>query len=215
MTLNTGSGVSKKTVFLLIALLTIGMYFLPTTLSLFSGQHTFINGTEVSCRKCHEDIYSQIADAPTGSPHLSGFADNCNGCHRTGGILILFQDDLTAGISQGEHALNITADPNVHAAVTVECVFCHDLIISNSTTSDPQEIRGSDEAHSSFYDASNQSTILKGGNEACIGCHTHTMVNITWIRKTGYNMNVDILSGTWNVSSSLNQSTVNTSSAGQ
>ena len=215
MTLGTGSGISKKTVFLLIALLTIGMYFLPTTLSLFSGQHTFTSGTEVSCRKCHEDIYSQIANAPTDSPHLSGFAANCQGCHRTGGIYIPLQDDLISGISKGTHELNITADPNAHAAVTVECVFCHDLIISNSTTSNPQEIRGSDEAHQTFYNASNQSTILKGGNEACIGCHTHTMVNITWVRKTGYNMNVDILSGTWNLTYSLNQTTVNTSSAGE
>ena len=210
MTLNTGASISRKTVLLSIALLAIGMYFIPTTLSLFSGQHTFVNGTEVSCRKCHEDIYIQVlAEGQTDIPHQS--LTSCQTCHRTGNVFGGFPGAKPAML--GAQVTNVTANPEAHAAVTVECVFCHTLVVEDSGS--PREILGSDEVHQTFYNASNQSTILKGGNEACIGCHTHTMINVTWVRKTGYNMNVDILSGTWNLSYTLNQSTVNTSSAGQ
>ena len=211
MSLETGTSIPRKTVLLSIALLAIGMYFLPTTLSLFSGQHTFVNGTEVSCRKCHEDIYVQVlAEGQTDIPHQS--LTSCQACHRTGNVWGGFPGANFGPL--GAQETNVTADPEAHAAVTVECIFCHTLVVEDLSTN-PREILGSDESHRSFYNASNQSTILKGGNEACIGCHTHTMVNVTWIRKTGYNMNADILSGTWNMSLSLNQSTVNTSSAGQ
>ena len=213
--MTSGTGISNKTVFLSIALLAIGMYFLPTTLSLFSGQHTFVGGvgeySNVSCRKCHEDIYVQVlAEGQTDIPHQS--LSSCQTCHRTGNVWGGFAGANFGPL--GEQETNVTANPEAHAAVTVECVFCHTLVVEDLSTN-PREILGSDEAHQTFYNASNQSTILKGGNEACIGCHTHTMVNVTWVRKTGYNMNVDILSGTWNLSYTLNQSTVNTSSAGQ
>ncbi|MCX9013670.1 MAG: hypothetical protein OIN89_02565 [Candidatus Methanoperedens sp.] len=198
-----GTGIPRKTVLLSIALLAVGMYFLPATLSIFSGQHTFVNGSDVNCRKCHEDIYQQLNPSYGDTPHRS--LTTCNVCHRTG-----FQPGGFPGATPGflgYKEVNVSADYNAHSAITLECVFCHDLITN--------EITGSDEAHGSYYNASNQSTILKGGNEACVGCHTHTTVNITWVRNTGYGMDVDILSGTWNMSFSLNETTVNTTSAGQ
>lgn len=193
----------KKTVLLTIALLAVGMYFLPATLSIFSGQHTFYNGTSVSCRKCHDDIYSEINPAGGGvqPPHWSN-GPGCIGCHRTGGIV-----GGEFGMSIGYKETNVTANPNAHAAVTVECVFCHDLIID--------QIINSNESHASYYNASNQSSILKGGNEACVGCHTHTMINVTWRRSVGYNMTANLVGGNWNLSYSVNQTLVNTTSAGE
>ena len=200
----------SKILLLSFSIVVVGMFAMPGTLSLFAGQHTFVNGSDVDCKKCHIDIYEQIVCDECGTVHNSAALTGCKVCHRTGSLGLIFGNPAI-GIS-GNNKLNITNDPNAHAAVTVECIFCHDLIVEDAGS--PQEILGSDEAHSTYYNASNQSTLLKGGNEACIGCHTHTMVNVTWVRKTGYDMEIDILTGTWNLSYSLNQSTVNTTSAG-
>ncbi len=192
-----------KTVLLTIALLAVGMYFLPATLSIFSGQHTFVNGSEVNCMKCHNDIYNEIYPSGGGTqpPHWS-FGQTCNACHRTGAVPPFWDVGISAYTET-----NVTSNPNAHAAVTVECVFCHDLIVD--------EITGSQEAHGSYYNASNQTSLLKGGNEACVGCHTHTMINVTWRRPGGYGINANLTGGSWNLSFSLNQTLVNTTSAGE
>lgn len=204
----------SKIVLLTLAVLAVGMFAMPSTLSLFSGQHLIVNGSGVDCKKCHMDIYDELTwyqgDPP--APHNSGVLGQCKVCHRTGSLGLLWGNDVI-GISANKKQ-NVTANPQAHAAVTVECVFCHDLIV-NDTSGNPQEILGSQEAHRSYYNASNQSTLLKGGNEACIGCHTHTTINVTWRRPAGYSMNANLTSGSWNLSYSLNQTLVNTSSAGQ
>lgn len=200
-----GSAVgSNNSVLLTIAVIAIGIYFLPTTLTIFSGQHTFYNGPNVSCRKCHSDIYDEIFNSPTGTPHLS-FGQNCIACHRTGRVIMM----PSYGGTFGAKGVNISKNsPDVaHSAVTVECVFCHNLI--------PNEINSSSESHKNYYNSSNQSTLLKGGNEACIGCHTHTTVNITWVRSTGYGIGADITKSSWNLSFSMNQDRVNTTTSGQ
>lgn len=200
----------KKTVLLTIALLAVGMYFLPATLSIFSGQHTFVNGSQVSCKECHEDVYSEIKTPDMGEqlPHWS-FGESCTVCHRTGGM----PGVIDFAMSPGYKETNVSTNPNAHAAVTVECVFCHDLIV-NDGSGNPQGILGSEEAHASYYNASNQTSLLKGGNEACVGCHTHTRINVVWRRIAGYGMNANLTSGSWNISYSLNQTLVNTTSSG-
>ena len=84
----------------------------------------------------------------------------CTGCHKTGNITNI------PGNTTNYHVTNITANTNAHAAVTLECVTCHDQVTS--------ELEGSEAAHTQYYwnsTSSNQSTItLKGANTACIGC---------------------------------------------
>lgn len=201
--MDRSTGGHKSTAMLTIALLAVGMYFLPATLSIFSGQHTFYDGENVSCKKCHYDIYNEIYPSGEGAqpPHWSN-GPTCTGCHRTGGVV-----GGEFGMSIGYKETNVTSNPEAHAAVTVECIFCHDLIEG--------EIKGSEEAHGAYYNATNQSSMLKGGNEACVGCHTHATLNVTWVRPSGYNMNADITGGYWNLSFSVNQTKVNSSSAGE
>jgi len=114
--------------------------------------------------------------------------------------------DFLINSSGFDPGINLSA-MGAHAAVTVECVFCHDMVLGNIT--------GSQEAHRNFYNVSNQSTLLKGGNEACVGCHTHTRVDINWVRKGGYNVTADITGGSWNLSVTMNQANVNTTVSGQ
>lgn len=207
-------GSSRKSLLLAVAVLAIGLYIMPSTLSLFSGQHTFNNGSEVSCRKCHEDIYSELnsgASLSPQAPHSSLNYGKCQVCHTTGTI-----EGKFAGSSNGILDItetNLSNDSKAHASITVECVFCHDLVAT--------EITGVNESHRSFYNSSkadsstNGTNLLKGGNEACIGCHTHIWVNVTWNRPVGYNINAtEVSSGVYQLNFTVNGTINRTYSAG-
>ena len=71
----------------IIALVGIGVFALPSTMSLFAGQHTFYNidatGNQVPCQKCHGDVKAELsgsmATAGSGAPHARF---QCEYCHR-------------------------------------------------------------------------------------------------------------------------------------
>ena len=73
----------------LVALVSVGVFALPSTVALFAGQHDFVNidaqGNQISCVKCHADIQAEISaqgtDPATGtkSPHANF---TCEACHR-------------------------------------------------------------------------------------------------------------------------------------
>ncbi len=53
----------QKTIyFLLIAvsLFAVAITAVPQTLSLYSGSHDFVNGTNVDCAKCHSDVHTEM-----------------------------------------------------------------------------------------------------------------------------------------------------------
>jgi len=99
----------------IIALVGIGVFALPSTMSLFSGQHSFYNidatGNQIPCTKCHGDVKAELganADPlnPTRSPGPHA-AMSCEECHR-----------LELGASSGDdviyelHYQNTTATPS-------------------------------------------------------------------------------------------------------
>jgi hypothetical protein len=75
----------------IIALIGIGVFALPSTMSLFAGQHSFYNidatGNQIPCTKCHGDVKSEltsnantVGNGPlTAGPHA---AFKCEYCHR-------------------------------------------------------------------------------------------------------------------------------------
>jgi len=181
---------------LTIAVIAIGIFLLPDTLALFSGQHTFDKaGNTTICAKCHSDVISEIQ---AGSYHLSliptsGSSTDCKGCHTTATIasnLIPLGNgsgnasgynvglNITTGNFTMANGTNLTGK-TVHAAITVECASCH------------YAVNFTDDAHRSFSDNSTSQTWLKGANEICVGCHTKAVVQLTWIRKGGYNYSYD------------------------
>ena len=202
---------NSKVLLLSVAVIAVGLFAMPSTLSLFSGQHTFYNGSEVSCAKCHADIYNELTVGAGNQVHTSGSLKACEGCHRTNSSSLtadLIPYNATLNLSAGGgnwSGTNVTTNANAHAAVTMECIGCHSGV--------PDELLGSEAAHGDFYNASNYSTgvnqtqiNLKGANTACIGCHTHAIVNITWTRATGYNMTANSSGGSWNMTFELNTS---------
>ena len=87
----------------IIALVGIGVFALPSTMSLFAGQHSFYNidatGNQVPCQKCHGDVKAELtsnantnpANGPlTPGPHA---AFKCEYCHR-----------IEAGSASGDNA---------------------------------------------------------------------------------------------------------------
>ncbi len=205
--------------------LAVGLFAMPSTLTLFAGQHTFNDGANVSCAKCHQDIINE-ASSQTGnfvhytimnSTSNSGRAQ-CRVCHTTGNLLNvpIGKNTSTGGFnysSPSNKSKDIALDPNAHASVSVECVSCHSQV--------PSEILGANESHGPFYNASaaqsgtNGTNMFRGANEACIGCHTHIWVNITWNRAVGYNMVVNETgTGQYVLNFTTNATTNTTYSAG-
>jgi len=61
---------SNKVALMVIAVVAIGIFALPSTVSLFSGQHTWYNlndtGSQVPCEKCHADIDDEMISTDNG-----------------------------------------------------------------------------------------------------------------------------------------------------
>lgn len=203
---------NSKILILSIAVISVGLFAMPSTLSLFAGQHTFINGSSVDCKKCHQDIYNELTTGGS-TAHLTTQLQACQGCHKTGNITqVIFNSTQ----NMTWFNTSIKGNANAHAAVTLECVSCHQGV--------GIELSGSQEAHTQFYwnssntinssvggvNAVNNTVIsLRGANTACVGCHTHITTNVTWIRTKGYNMVANESTGAYNITFSMNTTTNN------
>lgn len=204
----------NRNLLLFTAVITIGLFMIPNALSLFSGQHTFYAGEDVTCQKCHQDIYDELANAGS-TAHRTSALQSCEGCHKTGNIS---QVPYNATTNMSYFDQSVTDNTNAHAAVTLECIACHQGV--------DEELTGSAAAHAKYYyNASytanttagltqqNQTVIaLKGANTACVGCHTHAAINLTWIRSGGYNMTVNGTTGDWVITFTMNTTTSTTTS---
>ena len=201
-----------KLILIGIAIAAAGLIALPQTLALFAGQHTFYEVSRypenlgVPCAKCHADVYSEL----TGSSNKVHEKVECEGCH----VIALTYKGAKVG-----------GDKEIHAAASPACMDCHDgtltadqwhYLYSNFTTGyvcgvachgtvakdalkATSILYGANESHKKFaFDASN-ATLLKGANEACVGCHTHTNVDIVWQRPTNLSFNASVIQGVWNV----------------
>lgn len=196
---------NSKVLLLSVAVIAIGLFAMPSTLSLFAGQHTFYNGSEVKCEKCHADIFSEITST-ANNVHTSSAFDACEYCHKTNTTALAVPIN---GTNTSNYAgTNVTQDGQAHAAVTMECIACH--------TGVDEELLGSNAAHTTFYnDANTSSTVnMTGANVACIGCHTHAVINITWTRSVGYNLSSAAEGTGWNLTFSMNTSNQTNYSAG-
>ncbi len=194
---------NSKILLLSIAVISVGLFAMPSTLSLFAGQHTFDKAANTTiCAKCHSDVLSEIN---AGGYHktltVNGTTTNdCRGCHTSSKvnntlIPIGNQTGNVTGVGTWV-GLNIAAGTftyangtspsvgGVHAAVTIECKACH------------YGVNFTNDAHKTFADNTTDQTWLKGANEACIGCHTKTRVEMTWVRKGGYNYSYDFQNST-------------------
>ena len=111
---------SFKIFLFLFTIFMIGVIALPSTLSIFLGQHNWYyldNPTsDVPCQKCHADIYEELNQS---SYHTNwGVAKkadtkDCEACHR-GNTSINYADSYQSQF--GDKA---------HAASSINCGYCH------------------------------------------------------------------------------------------
>lgn len=123
---------------LIVVLIGIAIYNVPSTTSIFQGQHTFYNTTQIPCEKCHQDI-QDILNLPTtpqehteigcknchtrdGNTSHSAATISCNSCHQEE---LEHANNYTCIICHGSHG---SADPETlhRTAITLlNCLDCH------------------------------------------------------------------------------------------
>ena len=126
---------SSSLILMGIAVVAVGMFALPSTVSLFSGQHAWYNisyGEKLPCIKCHADIYDEYLMSDVHGS-LSGSADNttpqggsaanaaCYACHRA-----VYTNKGNITYASGDEA-GSTPGKEAHAASTVACMACHEF----------------------------------------------------------------------------------------
>ncbi len=187
---------SNKIVLLGLAVVAVGMFALPQTMALFAGQHNFYDtitsgssGNAIPCEKCHADIAEELSQP--GAVNSAHLGQDCFGCHMSTAPT---NEGLTWTKNAGTNPERAAAD--FHAAALVACLDCHGAA---GPGNDARSIfNGSAEAHKPFVnsasadDPANKTNLLKGANEACIGCHTHVAVDINWQHRYMLVMNATV-----------------------
>jgi hypothetical protein len=210
---------TNKIALMAIAVVAIGIFALPSTVSLFSGQHSWYDlgatGNDVPCLKCHGDIYDEmVATSPKNGVHR-GMNKSCE-CHRVSGTGVAIGD--TDGSTPGTTS---------HAAETIACMICHENAtrtgkpleypfaggfnttwvydFTGAPTGDDRynyswgdDKGGEYAAHNDFIRESIKDPLMTDSNEACIACHTRIGVNITWRKSTTMHFDAsEDHNGTW------------------
>ncbi|HIE31838.1 MAG TPA: hypothetical protein EYP67_05595 [Methanosarcinales archaeon] len=113
--------------FLSIAVVAIGLFALPATISMFAGQHSWYDPKDqgIPCEKCHWIEYEEMRSGTYGvhSPHRT--ADKlfeCTECH-----------NVSMNVSHYFKTGQVGGHTPVHAATTVSCLACHQELYSSGT----------------------------------------------------------------------------------
>ncbi|MFZ2071968.1 MAG: hypothetical protein WAV32_10355 [Halobacteriota archaeon] len=197
---------ANKIVLLAIAVVAVGIFALPGTLSLFSGQHSWYDlgkttGNDVPCEKCHQDIEDEMVSGDNGvHKGLSAKKGEASClCHRVTGT------GVASGHNNSEGAAP-KPGTTAHAAEAIACMICHENNtrtggnypfaggFKNSTVyngtgatecynySWGNKTGGEHAAHNDFINQAIKDPLMADSNEACIACHTRIGVNITWTK---------------------------------
>ncbi len=195
---------ANKIALLAIAIVAIGIFALPSTVSLFSGQHSWYGlddpGNQVPCEKCHADINDEMISGDNGV-HTTLAGPGCD-CHRVNATASRFGGNYASGDDTGS-----TPGTESHAAETIACMICHEQGATfamgifaggfNQTAvydgisgqreywyNDTNGTGGEYAAHNAFLNQAIENDLMEDSNEACIACHTRVGVNITWTKNT-------------------------------
>ena len=208
----------RKNIFLLgFAIIAIGLFVIPSTMSMFVGQHRWYSvRTSTSqyemCERCHAaEVGEWVAN--TGA-HATYRANNLNNgcfCHQINESNLAeygFDESLinsynfsiwneTGSIDDNASNWTWRGTETPHAAITIGCEDCH----YNATT----QLSNANSAHKEFFIQANASS-YGTNNTACMACHTMVGLNINITRiQSGLNVtathNADY---TWTVNVTTN-----------
>ncbi len=217
-----------KIIIIIITFSATGILVLPSTASLFAGQHLWYDlsgqGNDVPCGKCHADVCDELMS--------SYHRDIGCACHRA-------DVNITYAEVNGS---TVTAGKQAHAASTVACMLCHqyngqqairDIEIPPASLqnmsfaggfegmnpyspynyTDPNvSDAGICEAHNSFVRGAivaKNSTLLPDSSEACVACHMKIDVTINFNMTSGIVLNTSHVALGYNPSTGFNESCLN------
>lgn len=152
-----------------LAFIAIGFLVIPSTITLFAGQHYWYplndTGNDVPCEKCHADIADEMSQIHGPHTDETGYGRfECEYCHRT--FPINDQNSTFTNYTYASGDNGFKAGGEAHAASTVACMYCH----SGGSKGAYGDYRG--------YDAINVSAHT-GVTKNCIGCHNPTTLKTT------------------------------------
>lgn len=159
-----------KTVLLFVAVIAVGMFVLPSTLALYTGQHDFVNGSNVDCGKCHSastGIGAELYNV-SGSPHSNSSEFTCKSCHAS----------VTAGANvSSNNSVGYDANTAHAASVGINCIGCHSLTTNTTLTSDgyvnvSKELESESSAHKMLNFSSSGTGGIDDKDLICVACHT-------------------------------------------
>ncbi len=176
---NTG-----KLTILMIAVVAMGVFSLPSVLSVGVGQHKFNNGSQVQCGKCHagtnDAVFKELS--ASGVVQYSNYGNQGGRIHNGSGFWL-------AGSYQCVNCHQISQESQTtranHTGIQqkVVCGRCHGAEYNELTT----DLGANTDAHRQF--AINTSAGTQG-TYACIGCHT--AVTVTGSPSYLYSANVTV-----------------------
>ena len=222
----------KNMILLSVAVIAVGLFVLPQTMAMFVGQHTWFsvrtaNDEYVLCEKCHvNEVAEWRANSVANGAHSRYVAEYGEGCfchqinETTLGAYGL--DENNSNVSDFNFVIWSEMDafggaaPNnssnwawrpvttPHAAVIIDCVDCH--------YNESQQISLNTSAHYAFWNQTNAASgnLNSDDNTACMACHTHTHLNITWTRIEGLVITANHTdaslngSAAWNLTANVN-----------
>ena len=175
----------RKRLLLVLGLLSLVLLVMPSASAKFTGQHTFINGSNVQCTKCHTTVGDELRSSDEHTHNFTVTTGETDGACRVCHIIRISGSTL-----QNLYQQNQTAP--YHAAALIECTYCHGNYNGSSPGYGVSPIPGANvtaefengadiEAHFPLYNRSKlggTTDFLKGANEACIACHTEA-ANVT------------------------------------
>ncbi|MFO7966502.1 MAG: hypothetical protein R6U44_02765 [Archaeoglobaceae archaeon] len=156
---------------LALAILAIGVLVLPSTVTLFAGQHTWYYKEALPCEKCHADVADEFQSSANYHPPGNTYPvwEACVLCHQV--------EPLYPG--------DVSQEAGKHAATVVPCDYCHY----------PEATAFDNDPHYPFVKAAEEDDQMPNGTEACVACHTHAEVkiNFTWKKYMtfGFEVNAD------------------------
>jgi hypothetical protein len=114
---------NAKITLALVALVSVGVFALPSTVALFAGQHSFVNidetGNQIDCIKCHGDIQSELGSQHSSVTNTSGphAAMKCEFCHRLQ-VGQASGDNAYALVTYSDSVMNLTTGKATTATET-------------------------------------------------------------------------------------------------
>ena len=213
----------KNNILLLgVAIVAIGLFVIPSTMSMFVGQHSWYSVKTPAqqydlCERCHQaEVGEWVSNTGAHSVYRTQYPNSGCFCHQINETQVegfgltgiesynftIFNESGSLNSSNTSWANAWRSQDTPHAAITIACVDCH----VNATL----QLANDKSAHKEFQSQLNDSTTANE-NTACMACHTMVGLDITMERNQGgiviyANHTINATDGTyeWNVTANTN-----------